>query len=131
VTDENRREPVLRVVPRRGDINNNGHIFGGWILAQMDIAAGITAGRRARGPVATVAIDKMVFHRPILIGDIVSLYTAIQRVGRTSITIHCEVIADRRGVELVKVTEGTFTMVALDPDGKPRPVDEPSVPPVI
>ncbi len=116
-------EPVLRVVPQRSDINANGHIFGGWILAQMDIAGGITAGRRARGPVATVAIDGMKFHQPILLGDIMSIYADVQRIGRTSLAIHIDVLADRRGAAWVRVTEGVFTFVAIGSDGKPRPVD--------
>jgi acyl-CoA thioesterase YciA len=116
-------DPVLRVVPQRSDINSNGHIFGGWILAQMDIAGGITAGRRAKGAVATVAIDGMTFHQPILLGDIMSIYCTVRRVGRTSMTIHIDVLADRRSKEWVRVTEGVFTFVALDSDARPRPVD--------
>lgn len=120
-----RRDPVLRVVPQRNDINNNGHIFGGWILAQMDIACGITAGRRANGPVATVAIDSMQFHQPILPGDILSVYTDIVRVGRTSMAVKVEVAVQRRGyTEELMVTEGLFTFVAIDREtGRPRPVD--------
>ena len=120
---EMRPDPVLRVVPQPADINNNGHIFGGWILSQMDIAAGITAGRRAQGPVATVAIDSMTFIKPVLLGDIISIYTSIERIGRTSITINVEVVADRRGKETVAVTNGIFTFVALDSDHRPRPLE--------
>ena len=117
-------DPVLRVVPRREDINSNGHIFGGWILSQMDIAAGITAGRRARGPVATVAVDAMKFLRPILMGDVLSIYTDVERVGRTSMAVMVRVTAQRRGgSEELAVTEGLFTMVALGEDHRPRPVD--------
>lgn len=117
-------DPVLRVVPRREDINSNGHIFGGWILSQMDIAAGITAGRRARGAVATVAVDAMKFLRPILMGDVLSIYTDIERVGRTSMAVMVRVTAQRRGgSEELAVTEGLFTMVALGEDHRPRPVD--------
>lgn len=119
-------DPVLRVVPQPSDINMNGHIFGGWILSQMDIAAGITAGRRAQGPVATVAVDSMKFMRPILMGDILSIYTNVERIGRTSLAIRVEVyILRRRQAEEIKVTEGLFTFVALDVEGKPRPVDLP------
>ena len=115
--------PILRVVPRPGDINANGHIFGGWILSQMDIAAGIVASRRAEGPVATVAIEAMEFIAPILLHDIISVYARIERIGRTSLGIRIEVIADRaRGREQVKVTEGLFTFVALDELNRPRPV---------
>jgi acyl-CoA thioesterase YciA len=120
---EARGEPILRVVPRRGDINANGHIFGGWVLSQMDIAAGIVASREADGPVATVAIEAMEFIAPILLQDIVSVYARVERVGRTSIGIRIEVVADRaRGREQVKVTEGLFTFVALDEQHRPRPV---------
>ena len=118
-----RGDPILRVVPRPGDINANGHIFGGWILSQMDIAAGIVAGREAQGHVATVAIEAMEFIAPILLHDIISVYAHIERIGRTSLGIRIEVIADRaRGREQVKVTEGLFTFVALDEMNRPRPV---------
>jgi len=120
---ETRDEPILRVVPRPGDINANGHIFGGWILSQMDIAAGIVASREAQGHVATVAIEAMEFIAPILLHDIISVYARIERIGRTSLGIRIEVIADRaRGREQVKVTEGLFTFVALDELNRPRPV---------
>ena len=120
---ETAREPILRVVPGPTDINANGHIFGGWVLSQMDIAAGIVASRESNGPVATVAIDKMEFIAPILMHDLISVYAAIERVGRTSITIRIEVVATRRmGLEDVKVTEGMFTFVALDENHRPRPV---------
>ena len=117
------RDPVLRVVPRPGDINANGHIFGGWVLSQMDIAAGIVASREADGPVATVAIQAMEFIAPILLSDIVTVYAAVERIGRTSISIRIEVVATRRrGREEVKVTEGLFTFVALDEQHRPRPI---------
>jgi len=120
---ETRREPILRVVPRPGDINSNGHIFGGWVLSQMDIAAGIVASREAQGPVATVAIDAMAFLEPILLRDLVSVYARVERIGRTSIAIRIDVVATRdRGTTEVKVTEGLFTFVALDEDHQPRPV---------
>ncbi len=120
---EAKREPILRVVPRPGDINANGHIFGGWVLSQMDIAAGIVASREAHGPVATVAIDAMEFIGPILIHDIISIYAEIERVGRTSMAIRIDVRASRnRGTDEVKVTEGLFTFVALDENHRPRPV---------
>ena len=117
------REPILRVVPRPGDINANGHIFGGWVLSQMDIAAGIVASREADSAVATVAIDRMEFFAPILLHDVISVYAWIERIGRTSIAIRIEVIAMRdRGRQAVKVTEGLFTFVALDEEHRPRPV---------
>ena len=122
-TGEAERDPVLRVVPRPGDINANGHIFGGWVLSQMDIAAGIVAAREADGPVATVAIQTMEFIAPILLSDLISVYAHVERIGRTSIAIRIEVVASRaRGKSEVKVTEGLFTFVALDENHRPRPV---------
>jgi acyl-CoA thioesterase YciA len=122
-TSEARGEPILRVVPGPGDINANGHIFGGWVLSQMDIAAGIVASREADGPVATVAIEGMAFIAPILLRDLVSVYARVERIGRTSIAIRIDVIASRqRGTSQVKVTEGLFTFVALDANHQPRPV---------
>ncbi|MBA2935260.1 acyl-CoA thioesterase [Sphingomonas sp. CGMCC 1.13654] len=118
------REPILRVVPMPGDINANGHIFGGWVLSQMDIAGGIVAARRAGGAVATVAIESMAFISPILLHDLISLYAWVERVGRTSIAVRIEVIASRdRGANEVKMTEGLFTFVALDEAHRPRPVE--------
>ena len=118
------REPVLRVVPGPSDINANGHIFGGWVLSQMDIAGGVVASRAADGPVATVAIEAMTFIAPILLQDIISVHAHVERKGRTSMGIRIEVIADRaRGAEQVKVTEGLFTFVALDDNHRPRAID--------
>ena len=117
------RAPVLRVMPGPADINANGHIFGGWVLSQMDIAAGIVASRRAKGPVATVAIQAMEFIAPVLLQDVVSVYAWVERIGRTSLAIRIEVMASRRrGREEAKVTEGLFTFVALDENHRPRPV---------
>lgn len=118
-----RGAPILRVVPRPGDINSNGHIFGGWVLSQMDIAAGIIAAREADGAVATVAIEAMKFIAPVLLHDLISVYAEVERIGRTSIAIRIEVVATRdRGREDVKVTEALFTFVALDENHQPRPV---------
>jgi acyl-CoA thioesterase YciA len=118
------RVPVLRVMPGPGDINANGHIFGGWVLSQMDIAAGIVASRRARGPVATIAIEAMKFLQPIHLRDLISVYAEVERVGRTSMGVRIEVVAHRDlGQTEVKVTEGLFTFVALDANHRPRPVD--------
>ena len=123
MTSTLKRDPILRVMPRPGDINANGHIFGGWILSQMDIAAGIVASRRAQGAVATVAIETMKFIAPILMQDLISIYAEIERVGRTSLAIRIEVIATRdRGATEIKVTEGLFTFVALDENHRPRPL---------
>jgi acyl-CoA thioesterase YciA len=119
------REPVLRVMPGPGDINANGHIFGGWILSQMDIAAGIVASRRSKGTVATVAIEAMKFLAPIHLRDLISVYAHVERVGRTSMGVRIEVVAERDlGQTEVKVTEGLFTFVALDASHRPRPVDQ-------
>lgn len=118
------RAPILRVVPGPSDINANGHIFGGWVLSQMDIAAGIVASRRAKGPVATVAIEAMEFIAPIHLRDLISVYAKVERVGRTSMAVRIEVVAHRDlGATEVKVTEGVFTFVALDGDNRPRAVD--------
>ena len=115
-----RGEPILRVVPGPGDINSNGHIFGGWVLSQMDIAGGIVAGRAAQGACVTVAIEAMAFIAPILLRDVISVYAHVERRGRTSMGIRIEVIATRDAGEEVKVTEGLFTFVALDEQHRPR-----------
>ncbi|MFM5915657.1 acyl-CoA thioesterase [Chakrabartia godavariana] len=115
--------PVLRVLPEPADINSNGHIFGGWVLAMMDRAGGIAAGRVAEGRCATVAIEAMEFIAPILLGDLISIYAKVERRGRTSVAIRLDVIAERKqGEEHVKVTTGVFTFVALDDDFRPRPL---------
>jgi len=122
------RTPILRVVPGPSDINANGHIFGGWVLSQMDIAAGIVASRRAKGPVATVAIEAMEFIAPIHLRDLISVYAEVERVGRTSMGVRIEVIATRDfGSTEVKVTDGLFTFVALDAEHRPRAIDSAAV----
>lgn len=120
---EDRGEPAIRTLAMPADTNPSGDIFGGWVLAQMDLAAGIIAARRANGRVATVALDGMAFLRPVNVGDVVSCYAKVTRIGRTSLTVEVEtyVLRGRVGDE-VKVTEGHFTMVAIDDDGKPRSV---------
>ncbi len=124
------QEPVLRISPRPADLNLNGNIFGGWVLSQMDIAGGITAAKRARGPVATVAIEAMKLLRPIRVGDLVSCYAEIMKIGTTSITVKIDVTAIRASEREtqddreVQVTEGFFIFVALDDKGRPRPVPE-------
>ena len=121
---EPHRGAILRVVPGPSDINANGHIFGGWVLSQMDIAAGIVASRRANGPVATVAIDRMEFLAPIHLRDLISVYAHVESVGRTSMKVRIEVVASRdRGTTEVKVTEGLFTFVAIDDQARPRPIE--------
>jgi acyl-CoA thioesterase YciA len=116
--------PALRVVPMPADANQNGDIFGGWIMSQVDIAGGIVAGRAARGRVATVAVKEFVFKQPVQIGDVLSFYAELVRIGRTSVTVTVEVFAERRpsNPTVVKVTEATLTYVAIDKDGRPRPV---------
>lgn len=119
-------EPAVRTLAMPADTNPAGDIFGGWLLAQMDIAAGTVAYERARGRVATVAIDAMTFHKPVLVGDLVSCYARVLRVGRTSITMQIEVWARRgRTGEELKVTEGRFTCVAIDEQRQPRPLPLP------
>ncbi|HKF73077.1 MAG TPA: acyl-CoA thioesterase [Stellaceae bacterium] len=116
-------EPALRTIAMPADANANGDIFGGWVLSQMDLAGGSIAVQRARGRAATVAVTGMAFHLPVFVGDEVSCYGKVIKVGRTSITVHIESWARRhRTGERVKVTEGTFTYVAIGDDRKPRPV---------
>ena len=116
------RSPVLRVVPMPADSNQHGDIFGGWIMSQVDIAGGVVAAVRARGRVATVAVNSFVFKEPVMIGDRVSFYADVIRVGNTSITVNVEVFAERNPAEreVVKVTEATLTYVATDSQRRPR-----------
>jgi len=118
------RDPMLRMVPMPADANQSGDIFGGWIMAQVDIAGSIPAMRLAKGRVATVAVNSFQFKQPVLVGDVISLYAEVMRVGRTSITVNVEVYAQRRPEkeEVVKVTEATLTYVAIDADRNPRVV---------
>ncbi|HPF47288.1 MAG: acyl-CoA thioesterase [Alphaproteobacteria bacterium] len=117
------RQPTIRTLPRHSNINSNGHIFGGWILSQMDSAAGVEAIRYVGGPVATVAIEAMKFHAPVNVGDWLSVYTDIVKVGRTSLTIHIEVMVLRREEdEEIMVTEGDFIFVALDENHRPKEI---------
>ena len=114
--------PVLRVVPMPADVNQHGDIFGGWIMAQVDIAGGVLAARYARGRVATVAVNSFTFKQPVLVGDVVSFFGDVVRVGRTSVTVSVEVFAQRNPMELVtvKVTEASLTYVAVGADRRPR-----------
>ena len=118
------KQPALRVMPMPADANQHGDIFGGWIMAQVDIAGGTVASRLARGRVATVAVKEFVFKQPVQIGDVLSFYSEVVRIGNTSITVKVEVFAERRPADptIVKVTEATLTYVAIDRDGRPRPV---------
>ena len=120
---ESRRDPIVRTVPQPADMNGNGDIFGGWVLSQMDVAGGALAARVAKGRVATVAITAMTFVEPIKVGDMVSIYGEVQKIGRTSITINLETVVQRRtGTTDIRVTHGTFVFVAIDEEGKPRAV---------
>ena len=118
------KQPALRVMPMPADANQNGDIFGGWIMAQVDIAGGTVAGKIARGRVATVAVKEFVFKQPVQVGDLLSFYVDVERIGQTSITVTVEVFAERRPTDphVVKVTEATLTYVAIDARGRPRPV---------
>ena len=118
------KQPALRVMPMPADANQNGDIFGGWIMSQVDIAGGTVAGKLARGRVATVAVKEFLFKQPVQIGDLVSFYVDLVRIGNTSITVKVEVFAERRpsNPEVVKVTEAVLTYVAIDGGGRPRPV---------
>jgi acyl-CoA thioesterase YciA len=118
------KDPTLRVVPMPADENQAGDIFGGWIMSQVDIAGSVAAVRVARGRVATVAVNSFQFKQPVLVGDLVSFYADVVRVGRTSITVNVEVYAQRRPEreEVVKVTEATLTYVAIDDKRQPRVV---------
>ena len=131
VQPTDRGPPVIRTVAMPTDTNPAGDIFGGWLMAQMDLAAGNVAARRARGRCATISVEAMTFHSPVFVGDEVSLYARILKVGRTSIRIHVEVWRrEREGEATRKVTEGTFTFVAIGPDRRPRPVPPEGAAPV-
>jgi acyl-CoA thioesterase YciA len=116
------KSPALRVVPQPSDANVHGDVFGGWIMAQVDIAGSIPASRRANGRVATVAVNQFLFKQPVFVGDLLSFYASIVKTGTTSVTIDVEVYAQRMGLvgEVVKVTEATLTYVATDTDRRPR-----------
>jgi acyl-CoA thioesterase YciA len=117
-------DPVLRVVPMPGDANPHGDVFGGWIMAQVDLAGGILASRRANGRVATVAVTSFLFKEPVFVGDVLSLYGRILRSGRTSVTVDVAAYAERARItsEVVKVTEATLVYVATDAQRRPRPL---------
>ncbi len=117
------RQPAVRMLAMPADTNPSGDIFGGWLMSQMDIAGGIAAAARAKGRAVTVAVEGMEFHQPVYVGDLVSCYADVVATGTTSITVKVDTLARRRaGGETVKVTEGTFVFVAIDADGRPRPV---------
>nr|WP_232310014.1 acyl-CoA thioesterase [Roseateles depolymerans] len=112
----------MRVMPMPADANGNGDIFGGWIMAQVDLAGSVLPLRISRGRVATVAVNEFIFKQPVSIGDLLSFYAEVKRIGRTSITVHVEVFAERNPANphVVKVTEANLTYVAIDREGKPR-----------
>ena len=116
--------PVLRVMPMPADTNGNGDIFGGWIMAQVDVAGAVLPARVAKGRIATVAVNQFLFKQPVTVGDLLSFYARVERVGRTSITTHVEVYAERNpaNLQVVKVTEANLTYVAIDDEGKPRQI---------
>lgn len=116
------KELVLKVIPMPADSNANGDIFGGWVMAQVDLAGGVIAARHAKGRIATVAVNEFIFKQPVRVGDILSCYSKLLRIGRTSITVDVEVFAERFGSQghYVKVTEANLTYVAIDDKGRPR-----------
>ena len=118
------RQLVLRVMPMPADANGNGDIFGGWIMAQVDLAGAVLPARIAKGRIATVAVNEFVFKQPVSIGDLLSFYARVERVGRTSNTVNVEVYAERNPADLhvVKVTEANLTYVAIDLEGQPRAI---------
>jgi acyl-CoA thioesterase YciA len=120
-------ELVLKVIPMPADCNANGDIFGGWVMAQVDLAGSVIPARHAGGRMATVAVNEFVFKQPVRVGDILSFFSKLTRIGRTSITVKVEVYAERFSSQgkYVKVTEASLTYVAIDDQGKPREVPKP------
>ncbi|HEY4079152.1 MAG TPA: acyl-CoA thioesterase [Burkholderiaceae bacterium] len=121
---ESTRELVMKVMPMPADANGNGDVFGGWIMAQVDLAGSVLPARISRGRITTVAVNEFIFKQPVSIGDLLSFYATVTRVGRTSVTVHVEVIAERNPANphVVKVTEANLTYVAIDMHGKPREI---------
>jgi acyl-CoA thioesterase YciA len=118
------RELVLRVMPMPADVNGNGDIFGGWVMAQVDVAGAVLPYRIAKGRIATVAVNQFVFKQPVSLGDLLSFYAKVTRVGTTSVSVHVDVYAERNpaNLQVVKVTEADLTYVAIDGEGRPRPL---------
>ncbi|MDB5857575.1 MAG: thioesterase superfamily protein [Ramlibacter sp.] len=118
------RELVLKVIPLPADTNGNGDIFGGWVMAQVDLAGAVLPARVIRGRMATVAVKEFIFKQPVRVGDILSFFSSVTRIGRTSVTVDVEVFAERIGTQgqFVKVTEALLTYVAIDEHGKPREI---------
>ena len=118
------KELVLKVIPMPADTNGNGDIFGGWVMAQVDLAGSVLPARHVQGRMATVAVNEFIFKQPVRVGDILSFFSSVTRMGRTSITVQVEVYAERfrsQG-QYVKVTEASLTYVAIDDEGRPRPI---------
>jgi acyl-CoA thioesterase YciA len=125
MSDQPQGELTTRTIAMPANTNPAGDIFGGWVLSQMDIAAGICAGERAQSRTVTASVDRMSFIRPVKVGDVLCVYTEVERVGHTSMDIHVEAWAQRdRSRRMVKVTEAKFTFVALGIDGRPRPIED-------
>ncbi|MFM8609355.1 MAG: acyl-CoA thioesterase [Burkholderiaceae bacterium] len=122
------KELVLKVIPMPADCNANGDIFGGWVMAQVDLAGAVVPARIVRGRMATVAVNEFIFKQPVRVGDILSFFAGVKRIGNTSITVQVEVYAERFGTQgaYVKVTEASITYVAIDETGRPRPIQQPS-----
>jgi len=116
------KELALRMIPRPADVNGNGDIFGGWVMAQVDVAGSVLAARAAQGRIATVAVKEFVFKHSVRVGDLLSFYAEILKIGNTSITVNIEVFAERLGSAPVKVTEAVLVYVAIDDQGRPRAV---------
>jgi len=121
------KELVLKVIPMPADCNANGDIFGGWVMAQVDLAGSVIPARYTQGRMATVAVNEFIFKQPVRIGDILSFFSSLTRIGRTSITVKVEVYAERYHAQgqYIKVTEASLTYVAIDDNGKPREVPKP------
>lgn len=121
------KELVLKVIPLPADMNGNGDIFGGWVMAQVDLAGSVLSARHVRGRMATVAVNEFIFKQPVRVGDLLSFYSSVTRVGNTSITVHVEVYAERMRDQgkYLKVTEASLTYVAIDEQGRPRPIPKP------
>ena len=118
------QELVLKVIPMPGDSNANGDIFGGWVMAQVDLAGSVLPARYTQGRMATVAVNEFIFKQPVRVGDILSFFSKVVRIGRTSITVKVEVFAERFRTQgtYIKVTEALVTYVAIDDEGRPRPI---------
>jgi acyl-CoA thioesterase YciA len=122
------KELVLKVIPLPADVNGNGDIFGGWVMAQVDLAGSVLSARHVRGRMATVAVNEFIFKQPVRVGDLLSFFSSVKRVGNTSITVHVEVYAERMRDQgkYLKVTEASLTYVAIDEQGRPRPIPKPA-----